>query len=326
MRRIHLLVAACGLAIGGVAFAADPPVSDRQTAPNAVGGVGTPAAPADTTVTRTEGRTDTNSANKAAPDADDIRKTVAVATDNAVSKNGFDNLVNRFVDADRDRLKKFKPADNFDKLNGRADQFAKDWKAKYGQDFGFEMHRNDVLNDSFARISQGEIGEARTAGNKEIPSGEPKVTGGTADDLKKSGVNQPDANSSKTGGGQTNREPGRNIASFVILPQMQAGAKIGQEGAGARVAANKEMAIPLIHELPDTWKIDLPDNVDGQKLYDNVLKHLTMVDDDRANWPADVNEAYRTVTRHMMMALFDTGDKDMQMNMGSPNAQPSMPK
>jgi hypothetical protein len=318
MRRIHALMAACSLVIGGAVFAADPPAVNPATPPPA------------NDVTRTEVRTDTmNKPATAAPDADDIRKTVAIATDNAVSKNGFDNLVNRFVDADQKRLKDFKPADNFDKLNGRADQFAKDWKAKYGQDFGFETHRNDVLNDSFARISQGEIGEARTAGNKEQPSNEPKVTGGTAEDLKKTGVNQTDANSNKTGGGNTNREPGRNIASFIILPQAQASANLGQPGqaAGARLAASSEMPIPLIHELPDTWKIDLPDNIDGQKLYDNVLKHLTMVDEDKNNWPADVNEAYRSVTRHMMMAVMDSGGKDMQMNMGNQNAnQPAAPK
>src|SRR5205814_6647172 len=76
-----------------------------------------------------------------APDADDIRGTLAKATDQAVDKNGFDNLTSRFVDADRDRIKQTKLTDaDWDKLNGRIDQLRKDWKAKYNQDF-------DIKND-----------------------------------------------------------------------------------------------------------------------------------------------------------------------------------
>ena len=42
-------------------------------------------------------------------------------------------------------------------------------------------------------------GEARTASGKEVPSPEPQnVKGGTPEDLKKSGVSNPDANSEKT--------------------------------------------------------------------------------------------------------------------------------
>jgi len=237
---------------------------------------------------------------KPAADADDIRKSVASATEATVTKGGYDKLVRRFVDADRDRLSKFKASDNFAKLDGRIDQFQKDWKSKYNQDFDFTRISKDVFNDQFARVTAGEIGEARTAAGKEAPSGNPQnVTGGPASDLQKSGVANPDANSNKTGGGETNKDPGRNIAT-VTIPALA-------PMAGSNATASKELAIPLIHELPDSWKIDVPDNLDGQRLHDNLLKHLTMVDEDRANWPADVNAAYRVVTQHMMTALFDTG-------------------
>jgi hypothetical protein len=314
MRRITSWLAVSTLTIGGFAFvprsfAADP------VAPNETGRVGTPTDTGTGTV-----RTDTqttevrkidngNNPAAAAPDADDIRKTMAKVSEDAVTKGDFHKLTKNLVDADYDRVKNFKPADDFATLNGRIDQFNKDWKAKYNEDFGFSSHRNDVLNDSFARIVQGEIGEARTAGGKEVPSAEPQnVKGGTPQDLKKSGVNQPDANSSKTFGGETKREPGRNIATVVIkgFAKAEAKAEPGQPMT-AKMEAQKELAIPMIHELPDTWKIDIPDNIGGQQLYDNLLKHLTMVDEDRANWPADKNEAYREVTRHVMMALMESG-------------------
>jgi len=308
MRRITSFLTAGALTIGGFAFVpvrAVDPVPPQPVSP-------------DTTIRTdsktTEVRTDTNTYNKGnnaakpAPDADDIRKTIAKVTEDAVTKGDFHKLTKNFVDADYDRVKNFKAGDNFAQLDGRIEQFNKDWKAKYNEDFGFTRARNDVLNDSFARITQGEIGEARVAGEK-VPSAEPQnVKGGTADDLKKSGAAAPDANSDKTFGGRTNREPGRNVASFIITPSAKASASI-QPGQAPAVSmqAQKETAVPMIHQLPDSWKIDIPDNIDGQKLHDNLVKHLTMVDEDRANWPADKYDAYREVTRHVVMALMESG-------------------
>jgi len=274
-----------------------------------------PAAPDNTNIIRTDTNTTevraTNNNNPAvsAPDADDIRKTVAKVTEDAVTKGDFHKLTKNFVDADYDRVKNFKAADNFAQLDGRIDQFEKDWKAKYNENFSYSSARNDVLGDQFAKITQGEIGEARTAGGKEVPSPEPQnVKGGTPEDLKKSGVATPDANSNKTFGGDTKREPGRNIATFAITSQIEASAKADSgQPMSAKMDAQKELDVPLIHQLPDSWKIDIPDNIDGQKLHDNLLKHLTVVDEDRANWPADKNEAYRLVTRHVMMAVMESG-------------------
>ena len=313
MRRITSWLAVSALTIGGFTFvprtfAADP------VAPNDTGRVGTPTdtgtgtVRTDTQTTEIRKNDNGNNPSAAAPDADDIRKTVAKVTEDAVTKGDFHKLTKNFVDADYDRVKNFKASDNFAQLDGRIDQFNKDWKAKYNEDFGFSSHRNDVLNDSFAQITQGEIGEARTAAGKEVPSNTPQnVKGGTPTDLEKSGVNQTDANSDKTFGGRTKREAGRNIATFTIKGFAQAQAKVepGQPMT-AKMETQKDLAVPMIHELPDTWKIDLPDSVGGQQLHDNLLKHLTMVDEDRANWPADKNEAYRTVARHVMMAIMET--------------------
>jgi len=316
MRRLHSSLAVSTLAVGGLvfiptAFAADP------GAPNASNGL--PPIPDNTTgttVTHSEShasvQTNNNNGNNAAvpaPDADDIRKTLAVVTEDAVTKGDFHKLTKNFVDADYDRLKGFKASDNFAQLDGRIDQFNKDWKAKYNEDFGFKSDRGNVLNDSFARITQGEIGEARTAGGKEVPSAEPQnVKGGTPEDLKKSGVNQPDANSSKTFGGETNREPGRNVATVTLSAEAKASASIKSgESPTADVEMHKDLPIPMIHQMPDSWKIDIPDNIDGQRLHDNLLKHLTQLDENHANWPADKNEAYREVTRQVMMALMESG-------------------
>jgi hypothetical protein len=305
MRRITSWLAVSALTIGGFAFVPRTQAAD----PVAPADTGTGTVRTDTQTTEVRKIDNGNNPAVSAPDADDIRKTMAKVTEDAVAKGDFHKLTKNLVDADYDRVKNFKPADNFAQLDGRIDQFRKDWKAKYNEDFSFASKRIDVLNDQFAQIVQGEIGEARTAGGKEVPSAEPQnVKGGTPNDLEKSGVNQPDANSSKTFGGETKREPGRNIATVIIKGFAKAEAKIepGQPMT-AKMEAQKELAIPMIHELPDTWKIDISDSVGGQQLYDNLLKHITMVDEDRANWPADKNEAYREVTRHIMQAMTEGG-------------------
>jgi hypothetical protein len=225
-----------------------------------------------------------------APAAEEIRKTLASVTDAAVTKGGFKDVVKHLVDADRTRLGTYTSSDNFAKLDVRIEEFRKDWKAKYGQDFNFPKNSNDILGDTFARISQGEIGEARTAAGKQVPSNDPKVAAGSSEALKKSGVADTDANSSKPFGGETNKDIGRNIATVTI-----------PAGPGG-----PEVAVPMIHELPNAWTIDLPDKIDGQKLQDNLLKHLAMVDDDRTNWPADPFEAYRVVARHVITAVMES--------------------
>jgi len=293
-----VLVAAAAMWVAGFAFVApsfgeDPArLNTAQTAERATVAEDTKntKAAADELGKSTAELAKSTAAITPAPAADDIRSALEKTTEAAVSNGGFSDLVKHFVDADRTRLGNYNSSDGFAKLNGRIDSFRKDWKSKYGQDFSFPGNGPHVLGDTFGRISQGEIGQAVTAAGKEVPSNEPSLIAGTTDALKKSGVSNIDANSAKVGGGDTNKDVGRNIAT-VLIP-VNAGAP--------------EVAVPMIHELPNSWRIDLPDNVDGQKLESNLLKHLTMVDEDRANWPADSFDAYRAVARHVMTAIMES--------------------
>jgi len=71
--------------------------------------------------------------------------------------------------------------------------------------------------------------------------------------------------------------------------------------APSAVALRKESGIG------NTWKIDLPDSINGQQLSDSLTQHVMMVLDQKGSWPADVNDAYRMVTHHVLMGLADTG-------------------
>jgi len=316
-RNTTCLIAAAAMTIGGFAF-----VTNTQAADNTNNGTVTHT---ETKTTETNANANTsanatananannnngNNANVPAPDADDIRQTLAKVTDYAFAKKGdFKDVADYFVDADRNRIGSYKPSDE-GKLDGRIAEFQKDWKAKYNEDFDLSKVRKDALGDQFAQIVQGEIGEARTAGGKEMPSAEPQnVKGGTPQDLKNSGVNQPDANSNKHFGGDTNREPGRDIATVLVKGSAQASASVQPNQnppVSANMEMNKQLSVPMIHEAGG-WKIDVPDTLDGPKLQTNLLNQLTKFDEDRANWPADKNQAYQEATRHVLEALMETG-------------------
>jgi len=207
-------------------------------------------------------------------------------TNAALTKGGFNDIVERFNDADRNRIGSWgKDKNNKEKLDvpdGRIAQFQKDWKAKYGHDL--KIHKDDVVfgNPMFT-VAQGEIGkDAQLAGEKLPP----------AQNVNKDTIGKATDNTGNTNADK-NLEKGRNVAYVTV----------------AASHGLPELKVPLIHELPDVWKIDVPDNVDGAKLYDNLLKHLTMANEHKDHWPSDENDAYRAVSHHVLMAILDAPDE-----------------
>lgn len=197
----------------------------------------------------------------AAPDAEGIRDVLAQVTEAALTKGGLDDMVERFVDADRNRLGK-EANQNFPDLDGRIDQFRKDWQAKYGKDFNIK-NEEKALPASLFSITQGET--PRTAASN-------------------TGVDRPDSASADA----NRNDPGRNVASIQVR---------ASHGL-------PDLIIPMIHEAPDRWKIDVPDTLTADRLKANVLAHLTAADNP-AQWPADVNDAYAMVSHHVLMAVLD---------------------
>lgn len=195
-------------------------------------------------------------------------------TNDSLTKGGLNDVAKHFNDADRTRINNWiKDKNNKEKLDvldGRIAQFQKDWKAKYNEDF--KIRKDDVVfGNSMFTVAQGEIGkDAQLAGEK-LPPADP---------------NHPIT------GGDRNLEKGRNVAYVTVAASHNL----------------PELKVPLIHELPDMWKIDVPDSVDGKKLYDNMLNHLTMVNEHKDHWPADVNDAYRMVTHHILMGVLDVNE------------------
>src|SRR5688572_26636174 len=105
----------------------------------------------------------------AAPDAEGIRDVLASTTE-AVVKGGFSDIVERFVDEDRNRFGKAMPSsDALKPLNDLTKQFRDDWKTKYNQEFDIE--KEELVFNPTVKIHQGEFGQtvpdnARTAGER----------------------------------------------------------------------------------------------------------------------------------------------------------------
>jgi len=226
-------------------------------------------------------------------------------TNAALTKGGFNDMIERFNDADRNRLGSWAKDKNnkekLDVLDGRIAQFQKDWKAKYGHDF--KIHKDDVVfgNPMFT-VAQGEIGkDAQLAGEK-LPGSE---------NVTKDNLNKPKDATGNTAADR-NLEHGRNVAYVTV----------------AQSHGMPELKVPLIHELPDAWRVDVPDNIDGAKLYDGILKHLTMANEMKDKWPADENEAYRAVAHHVLMGVMgvDENSSGASAKFGGDSAKPAESK
>jgi len=224
-------------------------------------------------------------------DSEDIRAALADATEAAMGKS-FHSIRNKLVDADRNRLKDLKDDDTT--YAGRIEQIRKDWKAKYNQDFdvphkvafgqdfkGFTIVQGEIVNPTL--LSNWPVENKAKA---ELKVGDDK----TGTELKAGGTAGARDTTDKPGNkpGDRNLEKGRNVA-IVTFPM-------------AKDAP--EITASLIHELPDQWRFDIPDNIDTMTFYKNLLAHMTAFGDMKDQWPADVNEAYRLASHHVLEALY----------------------
>jgi hypothetical protein len=64
----------------------------------------------------------------------------------------------------------------------------------------------------------------------------------------------------------------------------------------------QDVRLNLVKE-GSSWKIDLPDSIDAQKLSQRLSDHLQMATQMKDKWPADANEAARAISHHVFVAL-----------------------
>jgi len=235
-------------------------------------------------------------------DSEDIRAALADVTEAAVGKS-FHSIRNKLVDADRNRLKDLKDDDAT--YAGRIAQIQKDWKAKYNQDFdvphkiafgpdfkGFTIVQGEIANPNL--LSNWPVENKNKAGaGASLKVGETKLdaqvgVGGAGGSATADG-RRDETNKAGNKPADRNLEKGRNVA-IVTIPESH---------------GTPEVTASLIHELPDQWRFDIPDNVDSMRFYQNLLAHMTEFGNAKDQWPADVNDAYRMAAHHVLEALYD---------------------
>jgi hypothetical protein len=286
MRRTIYWTAALSMTLGGAGFLAASAIAAAENPPGAAN------APAE--VNRSS-----NSGEFALPDGitpknlnqekDIRREAFGKATAAAVQKDGLSNLVDRLVDQDRERIGQYKQQKN-DALDDVISKFQGQWKAKYGKDF--DMTRaEDERAFSGVQILQGQVDNPDMLAGK-WPIAQPMTaTARATDERAQQAANRQDVQTakSKAFGGDVNLDKGRDVAVVKVPATM----------------GLPDVYCSLIKEHTTGWRFDIPNNITGQQLHDNLVKHLTTLADHPEQWPADADQAYGLVGHHVVMALYD---------------------
>jgi len=213
-------------------------------------------------------------------DNDDVYDTFEDLTKASTKRGKFADAVERLVDQDRNRIGKDMPKD-FAALDAQIARISSAWTQK------FNDSEINVSDEDFriVPVVRGEVADPKqVASNWPLPA----VTSGAADgdavqaaaSESKTTNDNPDLNS--------NIEKGRNVAVATIP---------ASHGLPA-------LNVSLIREAK-AYRIDAPNTLTGQRLNDNLVKHLTQVADNAAQWPADRREAARMLSHHVLMAVYD---------------------
>jgi len=283
LNRNHLLTVMC-LAVSTGLFVMGPALADDLSAGQTTGGAAvSPSRETEADVSLPAGIEAKNlNSDKA------IERAFKDVTNDALNKTGFDNLVDRLVDQDRDRIKKSLNNGSLNNVDGNKNKRLTDliadiegsWKAKYNKAFDIDIGK--VYTGDYLHIQTGEVVDANQLVGKwpvdaaiNAHSGA-KLTPQEAQDTK-----------GHVYGGDINLEKGRNVAIVHLL------GKNGYMGMNAS----------MIHEAGG-WKFDVPNDVTAQSLYDNLCKNLAYFDQKKDSWPTDVNESYRLMTHLVVASLY----------------------
>jgi hypothetical protein len=265
MKSARIALVAAVMATGSFAFAQDA----RRGADNTANG-----RAGDQPVQNTQG------GDTVAEQQRRVGELFATISEAALTKDGFNNVVLRLYDADRNRIGQFKPTDQqMATLNGRIDQIQRAWKAKYNDDF--DVHPEVAFaNNNAIKVMAGrgntDNDNARLAGDRDANNNQ-----GTVGDRAGNAVDR----------AVTDNPNDIKNRAVAIIPASH---------------GLPEARVNLAYEdgaVRDSWRVDVPDSVTGEQLYNNLLGALTKIGESSNQWPADGNEAVRLVNHQLMLAI-----------------------
>jgi len=212
----------------------------------------------------------------------EVRSGLAKLTDRALSKGDFNSMLAELAPQDKVRAREFKGVDQ-KRLDGRIEQIRKAFRDKYGKDFS--------LNDTKAVygtyvVVQGEVSDPAMAmanwpmnpiAGRAMEAGARERVGNNADKgIKKEAKAQ-------------DLTKGRDVA-VVHIPA-------ASHNMGA-------MNVSMVHEAPTFYRVDVPNDRTGEQIYNDLFTHLTYLGDRASEWPANIDDAYRMFTHHVVAALY----------------------
>jgi hypothetical protein len=110
-------------------------------------------------------------------------------------------------------------------------------------------------------------------------------------------------------GNDTTANPGvRNLDHTMATDTTTTTTLPPAAGINGGLASATGVSINLVNEghVMNAWRINIPDQISAEQLKQNLVKHIQMLDDQKATWPSDVNAAYRATACHILQAFGDS--------------------
>jgi hypothetical protein len=197
------------------------------------------------------------------------RVLLAKAVNDGLTEGRFMNLVENLAKSDRERVGDFKHP-KMEDLNKAIAQFRMDFKAKYNQDFEIRPeHFRDAI------VYAGRDKDSATVAL-------PALHFDRA------------AESSKVATPLDEKVAGKKLEDKKLA--------VGEPKGGSSLTVNLQNE----GTARGSWRINIPNEITGEQLKGNLIKHIQMLDDQKAMWPADAVEAYHAAAYHVLQAMYDS--------------------
>jgi hypothetical protein len=204
----------------------------------------------------------------------DVRTALAAIINTALTENKFQDLTARLAHPDRTRLAD-NPQDKPDDLNKAIARFRQDFRAKYNQDFELKP---DQLKD--AAITMG-LDKNSVSVNLSDLEKNPAVNPAPA-----SAIPSP----AKPLGDTAKNIPADTGQSVVPGPTV-ALVREGRSASGLSDAA--------------LWKVNIPNEISPRQIQQNLVRHLSKLNDQKTTWSTDANATSRAAAAQVIQALTD---------------------
>lgn len=270
-------------------------------------------------------------------DADEIRDFLRSVASAATNPGSFNDLGERFVDQDRNRFGEFVGnwfnQRDFDEFDAAAEQLADAFEQKYGEELDIDAEQ------AFADVQavQGEVKEPeQVAANWPVTPTEGATSGSDIDSRARTAGSQIGGQEGAEGAPEGAQRPGQDPSEEdpeEIAGDEDSNIEEGRQIAVASVPGPKgkpALNASLVNEFPGTWKLDIPNDQEGEALYRKLTSRLQELATSADEWPEDAADAQKMIGYEVLATLYGVeadsgqgmqrGTEDRQDNLDRPDA------